>query len=98
MTELDFLRLSKPAKAGYKLLAFFKSIPLRLWGGLKGLFLGLWGIVKKLGLACKDIVDTFRTGDWKTRVSFLVMGFGSFARGQYMRGSLFFLFQTVFNL
>ena len=50
MTELDFLRLSKPAKAGYKLLAFFKSIPLRLWGGLKGLFLGLWGIVKKLGL------------------------------------------------
>ena len=98
MTELDFLRLSKPAKAGYKLLAFFKSIPLRLWGGLKGLFLGLWGMVKKLGLECKDIIDTFRTGDWKTRVSFLVMGFGSFARGQYMRGILFFLFQTVFNL
>ena len=45
-----------------------------------------------------DLVSTFINGDWKTRLSYLVMGFGSCARGQWGRGILFFLFQTVFNL
>ena len=42
-------------------------------------------------------MDTFVHGDWKTKLSYLVMGFGSAARGQWGRGLLFFLFQTVFN-
>ncbi|NLW19893.1 MAG: sugar ABC transporter permease [Clostridiales bacterium] len=37
-------------------------------------------------------------GDWKTRTSFFIMGFGSIARGQVMRGLLFLLFQAVFLL
>ena len=44
----------------------------------------------------KDIVQTFRNGDWKTKLSFLVMGFGSIARGQVLRGILFLLFEIVF--
>ena len=43
-----------------------------------------------------DIVRTFRNGDWKTKLSFFVMGFGSIARGQVLRGLLFLLFEIVF--
>ena len=44
------------------------------------------------------LIRTFIHGDWKTRISYLVMGFGSMARGQWLRGLLFFAFQAVFIL
>ena len=38
----------------------------------------------------------FERGDWKTKLSYFIMGFGCFARGQYLRGCLFLLFEIVF--
>ncbi|MBR5345632.1 MAG: sugar ABC transporter permease [Clostridia bacterium] len=35
-------------------------------------------------------------GDWKNKLSYFIWGFGSFARGQYLRGALFLLFEIVF--
>lgn len=43
-------------------------------------------------------IRTFICGDWKTRLTFLIMGFGSISRGQWLRGLLFLLFQAVFIL
>ena len=34
------------------------------------------GAIKAVGADIKDIGTTFAKGDWKTRVSFLIMGFG----------------------
>ena len=98
MTDLDYFKLSKPAKLAHNLGAALAALPGRVGGGLKGLGLKLLGLAKGLGLNIADLFTTFRDGDWKTRLSYLVMGSGSFARGQYGRGILFFLFQTVFNL
>ncbi|MBE5802440.1 MAG: sugar ABC transporter permease [Clostridiales bacterium] len=98
MTELEFLKLSKPQKIGYQLLQFFAGLPGRLWGGLKKLGMFFVNLAVKLWDEIKDICLTFKDGDWKTRLSYVVMGFGSAARGQVFRGILFFLFQTVFNM
>jgi len=43
-----------------------------------------------------DVFLTFKNGDWKTRVSYLIMGFGNIARGQVLRGLLFLVFECVF--
>lgn len=43
-----------------------------------------------------DIYTTFVYGDWKTKMSFFIMGFGSIARGKVLRGILFLVFQVVF--
>ena len=43
-----------------------------------------------------DLVKTFVNGDWKTKVSYVVMGFGNITRGQILRGLLFLLFEIVF--
>ena len=98
MTDLEYLKLSKPARILHGLSSFFMGIPKACLNGLKKL--GGWFV--RLGKCfagnIKDLVETFVKGDWKTRISYLVMGFGSFARGQWGRGLLFFLFQTVFNL
>ncbi len=90
------LRMNKWQRFAYNLGQFFLSIPKKLvkWGKGIGLFFKNLGI--KIYLACKDIVMTFVHGDWKTRVSYLVMGFGSCARGQILRGILFFLAEVVF--
>ena len=98
MTDLDFLKLSKPAKIMYRCRQFFVNLPKNFVGWLKGIGQFFVRLFTGIGANLKDIVTTFREGDWKTRLSYLVMGFGSFARGQWGRGLLFFLFQTVFNV
>ncbi len=98
MNDLDYLRLSKPQKFLHGLKKFFFGLPGKLAGALKGLLLWVTGLFKSIGRFLMDLVRTYVQGDWKTKVSYTVMGFGSVARGQWMRGILFFLFQTVFNL
>ena len=95
-SDLEYLRLSKGEKFKYKLLSFFAAIPVKFWG----LICGIGRFVKNLGLGIAreftDVFLTFKNGDWKTKCSFLVMGFGNIARGQVLRGLLFLLFEIVF--
>ena len=64
---------------------FFKKIGY----GIKRFFVSI-------GNEIKDIITTFINGDWKTKLSYLVMGFGCIARGQILRGILFLVFELVF--
>ena len=95
-SDMEFLRLSKGQKFLYKLTSFFAAIPR----AIGRLFLGIWYWLKNAGIAIgrefAEIVTTFTRGDWKTRISYVVMGFGSIARGQVLRGILFLLFEAVF--
>ena len=92
--EKRVMPLSHWKKTVYKLTKTILSIPAML----KNLGLTVWKALKgaacAVGRECRDIVTTFVHGDWKTKVSYTVMGFGSIARGQWLRGILFFLFQT----
>ncbi|MCM1103452.1 MAG: sugar ABC transporter permease [bacterium] len=45
---------------------------------------------------CKEIGQTFAHGDWKTKVSFLIMGFGPLVRGQILRGIAFLAAEIAF--
>ncbi len=98
MNDLDYLRMSKLQKLMHNAAKFFRGIPKMLQGLLNGILNFFKGIFLGIGNVLKDIVMTYIQGDWKTKVSYTVMGFGSLARGQWLRGLLFFIFQTVFNL
>ena len=98
MNDLDYLRMSKWQKLLHNAAKFFRGIPNALLGMLLGILNFFKGIAMGVGNICKDIVMTYIQGDWKTKVSYTVMGFGSLMRGQWLRGLLFFVFQTVFNL
>ena len=98
MTDLEYFKLSKPQRMLRGLGQFFLNIPKKLGNGVKKLALLIVSIFKGIGLNIADLFTTFKNGDWKTRLSYLIMGSGSIARGQWGRGLLFFLFQTVFNL
>jgi len=96
LSDLEFLKLTKAQSLLYKIIHFFKGIP--------GWFVNLFKtIFKMIGNAfvvtAEDIKETgriFIKGDWKTKVSYLIMGFGSIARGQIFRGLLFLIFEIVF--
>ena len=97
MTDLDYLKLSKPQKMLVDLKRSLAALPGKIGRGLKNLVMFIVNFFKGIGIAAADLVTTFIHGDWKTKVSYFVMGFGSCARGQWGRGILFFVFQVLFN-
>ena len=51
---------------------------------------------KWLGSDLADIGSTFVNGDWKTKVSFIIMGFGPLMRKQFLRGAALLLTEIAF--
>ncbi len=49
-----------------------------------------------LGSDITEIGKTFAEGDWKTRISFVIMGFGPLLRGQIAKGIAFLASEIVF--
>ena len=96
LSDLEYLKLSKWKKFGYKLGNFFMGIPKGIGNFIMKLLSGIGKGAAAIGREVQDIVTTFIHGDWKTKVSYLVMGFGNIARGQILRGLLFLLFEIVF--
>lgn len=96
LDPLSYLKLNKWQRFQYKLECFFSSIPafftnlgMKIWFAIKGFGL-------KIANIFKNIYFTFKEGDVFTRISFFIMGFGSFARGQILRGILFLMMEIVF--
>ena len=94
----EFYKLSGFKKLMYKVLWFFNAMPQKLLSGLKkaasGIkksFLGIYGTIAETAV-------TFIKGDIYTRVSYFIMGFGQYFRGQPLRGLLFSVFQISFIL
>ena len=96
LSDLEYLRLSKGQKFGYRLGRFFTGIPKAIGHFFQKIGKWLGRGCAAVGREIADIVHTFIHGDWKTKLSFFVMGFGNIARGQILRGLLFLLFEIVF--
>ena len=77
MTDLEFLRLNGLQKFLYKLRRSVLNLPKAILNAIKGIIGWIVGIFKGVGKELYDIFDTFRRGDWKTRLSYLVMGTSS---------------------
>ena len=51
-----------------------------------------------VGVDLKEIGLTFTEGDWKTKVSYLIMGFGPIMRKQFLRGCAYLVLEVLFIL
>ena len=60
-------------------------------GAIGKFFSGVGNEFKEIGL-------TFTQGDWKTKVSYLIMGFGPIMRKQFLRGIAFLAMEVLFIL
>ena len=97
-SQLEYLSLSKPRKVLYKITHFFTGIPKAVSHKSRNL-------VKKQRKTAKGFLGIFhnffvamKEGDYKTRLSFLLMGFGLFTRRQIIRGICYFLYEIAYIL
>ena len=95
-SDVEYLKLSKFKRFLYRFLSFFAGIPGAVGRFFKKIGLGAKQVVLAIGKEFKDIYTTFVNGDWKTKLSYPIMGFGCLARGQILRGIMFLLFEIVF--
>ncbi len=49
-----------------------------------------------IGNVFKEIGVTFVKGDWKTKISYIIMGFGQIMRGQFLRGGMYLAIEALF--
>ena len=94
---LAYMKLDKYEKQGSKYFRFFHDFPTKFVSFFKKLGFSVARFFIKIGEFFRDLVMTFVHGDWKTKVSYAIMGFGSFARGQIGRGVLFIAMEVVKN-
>ncbi len=66
------------------------TLPKTIGGFFKSIGQGVVNFARDIFRALKEIVSAFVYGDWQTRVSFVLLGFGNFMRGQIVKGLLFF--------
>ena len=95
-SDLEYLRLPKWRRFLYTLVCLICGIPGGIWNGLKAIYGFFVKFGKSVANEFTDIFLTFKNGDWKTRMSYFVMGFGNIARGQVLRGLLFLTMEVVF--
>lgn len=94
--SLDYFKLNRIQKLLCRAVWALQAVPKTI----ARLFLALLDWFKKVFVNIKncasELIGIFRRGNYLTRISYLIMGFGHYFRGQPLRGMLFTAFQLVF--
>lgn len=97
-SQLEYLSLSKGKKILYKITHFFTNIPKKFSRAATELPSKIRKNTNIFTGIFKTIYRAIIDGDWKTRLSFVVMGFGQIMRHQRIRGILHFLYEVAYIL
>lgn len=96
LTDLEYLQLNRFSKIWYKLRVGIVAIPHKL----ANFFKKIWKAILRFVFSIRDwfvsVGTTFVKGNWVTKVSYFIWGFGSIWRKQYLRGILLFLAEVLF--
>ncbi len=96
MVDLEYLRMTGFQKFRFRLARFFKNLPRDASAFFRRIPQKIGGVLRKSAKIFTDVYRVYKKGDFKTRTSFFVMGFGQLARGQVLRGLLYLLFEIAF--
>ena len=97
MTTIEYLSLPLHKRIFHRIIVFLVSIPLffvKLF--TKKIPQFFVGIYKKIAQFFSNVYLAFIDGDFKTKTSFLLMGFGLVTRKSILRGLMYFIFQVGF--
>ena len=90
MTEISQTRNTN------KVAKWFSSLGQSIVGAIKSIGRFFVNLGKRIANFFVGMWQMMRQGNWKTRLSFLIMGFGCFAYGQILRGALYLILQIGF--
>ena len=96
MTTIEYLSMSKFQRALYKIGNFFVSIPKAIWRWIKKVGYFFKNLGPKLKVPFLVLYDALVYGDYKTRLTFIIFGYGRIVRKDKVRGILALLYEIVF--
>ncbi|MCH5162772.1 MAG: sugar ABC transporter permease [Clostridiales bacterium] len=85
-------------KFGLAVLNYIKNVGTMIWNVIKNIPHAIWRLICAIGLCFQGLWTRFKNGDFRTKISYLIFGFGCFTRGkkQVLKGILLFLFEALF--
>lgn len=95
-SQLEYLSLNKAQRILYKIGHFFAGIPKALGSFFRSIPARFRRVRNKTDGIFTSIYEAMRFGDYRTRLSFLLMGAGLVTRHQILRGSFYFLYEIFF--
>ena len=98
ISALEYLSMPKVKRWWYKFCSFLVNIPLAIGRFVRNIPRALGRFFGKIGNWLTTVFDAIRYGNWKTRMSLLVWGFGCFAYHQIGRGVIYLLYEIIFVL
>lgn len=98
MVDFEYLSLNRFQRFFYRIGKFFVNTPKSFCHFFKSIPSKCKNVFKKIGESLGVLVDAMRYGDWKTRLSYVVFGFGNLANGQILRGLLLLVYEIAFIL
>lgn len=96
--NLDYYRLTKGQRLIYRLKNGVTGIGEGFAGSLMSLGKSIASFFSRAALGVKNYILNFWRGDVKTKLSYFIMGFGHFTRGQIAKGSIYLLLEALFIL
>lgn len=96
MTFIEYKALSPAQKAAYKIKEFFSQIPGKLGAFFKAIGKFFKNLVLGIVAGFKSFGSRFAKGDMATKLSYIVMGFGNFTRGQVGKGLAFLAAEIIY--
>ncbi len=87
-------------KFGLAILEYIKNVGIMIWCCIKAIPFKIRDFVFAIGRCFQGLWFRFKNGDWRTRMSYLIMGFGNFSRGpkQFLTGFLQLAVEVLFIL
>ena len=98
MTYVEYKQLNPFQKFAYNFKKFFKNLPGAVGRFFKTIGLAIVHFFVGIGKGFKFYGSTFVKGDWATKLSYVIFGFGSFHKGKRYKGILFFLVECLYVL
>lgn len=98
MTFIEYKSLTPAQRVTYKIKEFFSLLPGRVKGFFSAIGKFFVNLFKSFGAGLKGYGARFGAGDMSTKVSYLIMGFGNFTRGQVGKGLAFLVAEVLYIL
>ena len=98
MKFIDYVQLNPFQKFWYNLKKFFINLPSNLGKIFKAIGRFFKKMFVGIGKGFAGYFSRFVKGDWATKISYLIMGFGNIVKGQIIKGLIFLATEVLFIL
>ncbi len=96
MNYIDYVSLNPFQRFLRKIVGFFINLPRNVGNLFKKIGRGIVSFFKWIVDGVKDYFSRFSKGDSFTKLSYIIMGTSSIARGQLLKGFLFFFTEVAY--